>query len=227
MTRVGVITGLVSEARCLRDLSHDINLDISASGVSAKRAEALARNMCRNGCKLLVSFGIAGALRPGIRTGDLLIPASVRQEGGKILETDSNVRARLVKMAREALLELTILEDPILATDRLLGGVEEKLSAGRVSGAAAVDMESHKIAIAARAAGMSIIVVRAVWDDAATALPGFVNRAVTPQGKPDFARVLAGAAWRPWELVRLARLSRTAHRTLRRVAPILTRILEG
>lgn len=227
MTRVGVITGLASEVRCLRSLSHDINVDISASGVSSKRAEALALTMCENGCGLLISFGIAGALRPGVRTGDLLIPTSVHLEDGDILDTDLNVRMRLVQMAREALQELTILEDPILATNRLLGGVKEKLSAGQASGAAAVDMESHKIALVARAAGIPNIVVRAVLDDSATALPEFVNQAVTPQGKPDFAKTLSGAAWRPWDLVRLARLNRTAHRTLRRVAPLLALILKG
>ena len=227
MTRVGVITGLASEARCLRSLFNDIDLDIFASGVSSKRAGELAQNMCRNGCKLLVSFGIAGALRPDVRTGDLLIPISVRQESGEIIETNSNIRMRLVQKAREALPELTILEDPILATNRLLGGVEEKLSVGQASGAAAVDMESHKIALAARAAGIPMIVVRAVLDDSATALPEFVIRAVTPQGKPDFSKVLAGAAWRPWELVRLARLNQAAHRTLRRVAPLLALVLKG
>jgi len=102
---VGIITGLQSEADCLRTISRDLNLNILVSGVSPDRAEALARRLCENQCDLLLSFGIAGALRAGIATGDLLIPASVIQSDGRVHETNAEIRARLLQRARAELPE--------------------------------------------------------------------------------------------------------------------------
>jgi len=227
---VGVITGLQSEADCLRNIATELNLKILVSGVSPIRAEALARQLGESRCDLLVSFGIAGALRPGIKTGDLLVPATIKQKGGGSHATDNHIRAGLLQAARAALSDLAVFDDVLLGSDTLIGAETEKLSAGEEYAAAAADMESHRIAMAAAAHGLPLIAVRAVLDDVATELPGFVNSWVTPEGKPDYAKVLAGAVLKPWNIPKLASLailSRTAHRSLRRVAPLLGRVLSA
>lgn len=230
MLSVGVITGLQSEADCLRNITSEFDLKILVSGVSPARAETLARQLCESGCDLLISFGIAGALRPGINTGDLLVPALIKQKDGGIRETDADIRARLLQAARNALPELAVIDEALLGTDTLIGGEGEKLSAGQEFGAAAADMESHRIAMAGESLGIPMIVVRAVLDDAGTELPGFVNNWVTPEGRTDYAKAFAGAALKPWnipKLASLAGLSRTAHRSLRRVAPLLSSVLNA
>ena len=230
MLTVGIITGLQSEADCLRTISRDLNLNILVSGVSPDRAEALARRLCENQCDLLLSFGIAGALRAGIATGDLLIPASVIQSDGRVHETNAEIRARLLQRARAELPELAVIDDAILGTDTLIGRETEKLSAGAKTGAATIDMESHRIAMVAEANGLPMIIVRAVLDDVRTELPAFVKSAVTAEGTPDYAKVITGALLKPWnikKLARLAKLNRAAHRTLRRVAPILGGVLKA
>ena len=230
MRSVGVITGLQSEADCLRNIASELNLKIQVSGVSPMRAEALARQLCESGCDLLISFGIAGALRPGIKTGDLLIPASIKQKGGIIHETDADIRARLLQAARTALPELVVIDDALLGTDTLIANEREKLSAGEEFGAAAADMESHRVALATEAHGLPVIVVRVVFDDANTELPDFANGWVTPEGQRDYGKALIGAVLKPWnipKMAHLAGLSRTAHRSLRRVAPLLRSVLNA
>ena len=230
MNSVGVITGLQSEADCLQTISTGFNLKILVSGVSPNRAEALARQLCENRCDLLLSFGIAGALRPGIVPGDLVIPASVKQADGRAWETSAEFCAPLLQRARAELAELAVIDDAILGTDTLLGRETEKLSAGEETGAAAIDMESHRIAKVAEAHGLPMIVVRAVLDDVCTVLPAFVKSAVTAEGTPDYARVFTGTLLKPWDikkLVGLAKLNRAAHRTLRRVAPILGAVINA
>jgi hypothetical protein len=227
---VGIITGLQSEADCLRNIASELDLRILVSGVSPMRAEALARQLGESRCDLLLSFGIAGALRPGIKTGDLLVPALIKRKGGSSYETDAGIRTRLLQAARAALPELAVLDDALLGTDTLISGEIEKLSAGDKYAAAAADMESHSIAIAAEAHGLPLIAVRAVLDDFGTELPGFVNDWVTPEGKPDYAKVLASAVMRPAnipKMVGLAGISRIAHRSLRRVAPLISRVLNA
>ncbi len=226
----GIITGLQSEADCLRNIFSELDLNILVSGVSPSRAETLARQLGEGGCDLLVSFGIAGALRPGIKTGDLLVPASIKQKGGGVHETDAGIRTRLLQAARTSLPDLAVLDDALLGTDILIGGKMEKLSAGKEHGAGAADMESHRIAMAAEAHGLPLIVVRVVLDDASTELPDFVNGWVTPEGQRDYGKALVGAVLKPWnipKMVSLAGLSRTAHRSLRRVAPLLRSVLSA
>ncbi len=230
MLKVGVITGLQSEADCLRNITSELDLKILVSGVSPTRAEALARKLGEIRCDLLISFGTAGALRHVIKTGDLLIPAWIKQKSGGGHETNAGMRAQLLQAAREALPELAVIDDALLGTDTLIGGEKEKLLAGKKYGAGAADMESHRIAMAAEAHGLPLIAVRAVLDDVGTELPDFVNSWVTPEGKPDYAKALAGAVLSPRiipKLASLAGLSRTAHRSLRRVAPLFSRVLNA
>ena len=131
---------------------------------------------------------------------------------------------------RAELPELAVIDDAILGTDTLIGRETEKLSAGAKTGAATIDMESHRIAMVAEANGLPMIIVRAVLDDVHTELPALVKSAVTAEGTPDYAKVITGALLKPWnikKLARLAKLNRAAHRTLRRVAPILGGVLKA
>jgi adenosylhomocysteine nucleosidase len=228
--KVGIITGLKSEADCLRSIVSPLNLNIQVSGVSPEAAKAHAQHLSENGCELLVSFGVAGALRHGINTGALLLPGSVKCLDGRSFETNAKIRNRLMKQAQSSLPDSAILDDPIWGANELIGTKTEKLSVGEKHKVAAIDMESHHIAFAAHANGLPFIVVRSILDDIGTELPGFVGRAITSGGTPDYAKILTEVALKPWylnNLIGLAARNRTAHRTLSRVAPLLIGALNG
>ncbi len=77
---LGVVTGLKSEAKLLRGL----DVMCISTGGRAHIARAKIDRLVSRGMHGLVSFGIAGALLPNLRTGDLVIADRVVTERGEI-----------------------------------------------------------------------------------------------------------------------------------------------
>lgn len=77
---LGVVTGLKSEAQLLRGLG----LMCVSTGGRAHVARAKIERLADRGVRGLVSFGIAGALSPELRTGDIVIADRVVGEGGEV-----------------------------------------------------------------------------------------------------------------------------------------------
>jgi nucleoside phosphorylase len=113
----------------------------------------------------------------------------------------------------------------VAGSDALVLDPAAKAALGRRTGAAAVDMESHRLATVAAEAGLPCFVVRAVSDPAGRALPALAATALDAAGRPRIGAVLAGLARRPGDLaalIRAARDSRAALATLRGAAdPVL------
>ena len=107
----------------------------------------------------------------------------------------------------------------------IVGSVGAKAALREVSGAAIVDMETHAVAKAASDAGLPFVVVRAVSDTAAFALPRAAQAGFKPDGRPDVAAVMRALVARPWELpalLRTARDAENAFKSLSRAAWALT-----
>jgi adenosylhomocysteine nucleosidase len=68
LSRVGVVTGLPREARLLRGLSFSVRCE----GPGATNARRAAEALIREGVEALVSFGVAGALDPKLKPGDIV-----------------------------------------------------------------------------------------------------------------------------------------------------------
>lgn len=207
MARPGFITGLASEARCLTPHTADVRI----AAMSAARAETEARALIDAGCDVIISFGLAGALDPRLAPGDLVIADALVAPDGTLSPT------RLVDLPGAHVGHMIGSDTPV-ATAR------EK---SRLQGLA-VDMESHGMARAAHTKGVPLVIVRAIADRATSSLPRSALAAIRTNGEPDIGRVLGALAARPWEifaLIRLAGESRAAHATLRRVAPVLVRLV--
>ncbi len=76
---LGIVTGLKSEARVLR------GLDLRCISIGGKAADAAAKieRLIAGGATGLVSFGIAGALHPVLRCGDVIVGAQVVDANGQ------------------------------------------------------------------------------------------------------------------------------------------------
>ena len=72
MERIGVITGLRSEAECLDVLAGPERPAAEVAGANTVRARARASALVSRGCRALLSFGVAGGLDPALRAGDLV-----------------------------------------------------------------------------------------------------------------------------------------------------------
>ena len=83
-----------------------------------------------------------------------------------------------------------------------------------VTGAVAVDLESHLVARAAARAAKPFLVLRAVSDSAAQVLPDAAVHGLAPSGKPALGRVLLSVARDPRQIPALIKLAGDTRRAL-------------
>ena len=167
----------------------------------------------------VISFGLCGGLDPALVPGDLIVGTAV-SFGQERIETDPAWTARLGRDLSPARTGLVAGSEAIVATARA------KAALRRSTQALAADMESHRVARAAAAAGVPFAIVRAVSDGADEDLPRAAQAGFRPDGRTDVGAVIRGLIARPGELPALLRTARNAgagFRTLDRVAPALSR----
>jgi hopanoid-associated phosphorylase len=199
-----IVVGLVREARIAARRGR---VAIGAAGIPAVLPAARG----------LISFGLCGALDPSLRVGDLVIADGVVSGAGAVAADPAWTAALRVALpgARTGV---------AAGSDAVVGSAAAKAALRRTSGAAIVDMESHVVAAAARAATLPFAVVRAVSDTAAFALPRAAQAGFKPDGEPDVGAVIGALLRRPWELpglIRTAVDAGKAFRSLEAAAPAL------
>ena len=174
--------------------------------------------MVSDGCDGLLSFGMAGGLDPSLEPGAVVVPDAIIAPGGEIIEADQAWRERLRAGLRQT---MEVSAQHLVGSDSLIASPTAKLKLYRDTDAVAVDMESHAVARAARDGGVPFLALRVIADPAARAVPEWVVRGISAEGRPRVGRILAGLLFRPWDvgvLTGLAGDSRTALRCLSRVA---------
>lgn len=214
--RLGVLCGLVAEADCLRHAAPaDDQPIVAITAARPERARPLAEQLVARGAGAIVSFGLAGALDPALKPGDLVLPERVLGPDGAIHPTDPAWRRRLEAMigAEQA---STLLGSVFVVTT-----ARDKALLFERTGAAAVDMESHAAASVAAEAKLPFLVVRAIADPADRAIPRAAMAGLDGEGRALILPVILALTKRPGELpglLRLAADSRAGFATLRRAA---------
>jgi adenosylhomocysteine nucleosidase len=192
------VCGLAAEAKIAR-----------AAGFSAvvgagnrSRTTALVENAAqRPNC--FVSFGIAGALAPNLRAGDVVVSAEV-------VSGDQRWRAAepFCRCIAAFALDIAARQGSVLGSATILATAAEKRRAWSETGALAVDLESDVVARIAASAGIPFVVMRAIADTAKRELPPAALIPLAEDGTPDLARVLASVLRRPRQIVALIGLAR-------------------
>ena len=202
---LGIVTGLAAEARIARRLS----ACVEAGGGDEAGASRAAGRLIDRGCAVLLSFGLAGGLDPGLRPGDLVIPGAVAMPDPQDARfvADPGL-TRLLGGPTHAVL---LGGGPMLAT------AADKRIALAATGAVAVDLESAAVARIAARHGLPFAVLRAVCDPAGRDLPAAALAALDTEGRIRPGRVLAAVLRRPGGipgLIRLGQDAAAARRTL-------------
>ncbi|MFM9973383.1 MAG: hypothetical protein ACKVON_02260 [Beijerinckiaceae bacterium] len=212
-----VICGLASEARIMRDSPANFLI----SGADTARLATLLRDVDASDFRLVVSFGIAGALDPALRAGDLIVASAVVTDR-QTIETDPS----LTQAIRSALPEAKY--GSILGLDQALATPVDKAGAHARTNALAVDMESHLAAQFCQRYRLPLLVLRAISDRADQTLPPLASVAIAPDGRLAPLAIIRSLLSRPGQLLllpALARGSRSAHGALAkactRIVPIL------
>ncbi len=180
------------------------------TGPGAERVERAAVALAEREAlpAMLLTTGVAGALRPELGVGEIVVASAVcDRSGGSPVATDAACRTR----ARQALLAtgLRWREGVCLGVDRVLPDAHAKRRAAASTGADVVQMEDHVWARQAASWGIPFLSVRVVLDAIDQAIPaaalafpwrgpGAGEVAVTLLRSPQIAPALAklGAAQR-------------------------------
>lgn len=206
--KVGAVTGLEAEARVARDAGFVAK---PSGGVPAQTL-AIAEGFLRDGVELLLSFGIAGALAPSLAPGALLLPRAVVDENGTRYPVDTAARMRAIDALQAA--GLVVEEGDFLGATEAVSTPARKAEIFRITGAVAVDLESHLVAQVAARAAEPFLVLRAIADRASQTLPPAAVNGLAPSGKPALGRVLSSVASDPRQIPALIGLARDTRRAL-------------
>ncbi len=213
MRPIGVLTGLAVEASLATSSKIEPRPLVGCAGADVTRAAIVADELIAGGAAALLSFGLAGALSPGLKPGDLIVAETVVLATGEAIATDPAWRETVVAVANACGLSVRVAA--IVGSDTIVATASVKARLCDATGAVAVDMESHVAAVAARRAGLTVLAVRAIADPATHDVPGAALNAIGQDGRPQLGRVLAGAMSAPGELPALWRLSVHARAGLR------------
>lgn len=149
------------------------------------------------GARVILSSGIAGAVDPGLKAGDVVIGGS------------DGLVAALRKILPDARVGTVVGSDAIVAT------VADKRALYERTGALAVDMESHIAARVAARHGVPFAALRVISDAADEALPPAALVGMRADGRMALGPVVASLARRPGQLPALIRTGVSAGRAFR------------
>ncbi len=204
MTTILAVVGLAREARIARRGGLTPVVSAANAGLLEKRlAAAIAK-----GARGIVSFGIAGALAPLLKIGDIVVATHV-VHGDEHYATDPEWSGIL----RE---RLPGAHSVVLAGhDQPVSHVDGKRRLFALTGAHAVDMESHIAARLAARHGIPFVAVRTISDISTKGLPPAALEPLKENGKPRLTRVLASVAADPAQIPDLLATGREAGRAFR------------
>ncbi|MDO9470320.1 MAG: phosphorylase [Nitrosomonas sp.] len=219
----GLVTALRAEASCVSSARVPFNTimpvdDLAVlwlSGMGAQAARAAAEGLHQHGVTALVSFGVAGALNPDLKPGDLVLPDAIH--AGAQLPVDIAWRDRLQNLLPA---DVTVRNGVLANSDVPLTGTKAKLDLAQATGACSVDMESAAIAAVAAAADIPFIAVRAIIDPLQFSPPKALLDAVYPDGGVNSTRLivlLLKRSVRVSTLLRMGAGMRAARKTLSKV----------
>jgi hopanoid-associated phosphorylase len=195
-------TGLAAEARIAE---RSPRTQAVAGGGDAARLERLLELAIAEGCRGIVSFGMAGALGRELRPGACLIGREVVHESGRY-RTDEAWRARLQAKLPGARVV------GIAGVDRPLVTQTQKQALFAATAAAAADMESHVAARVAARCALPFAVLRVVADPQARNLPLAALAGMRADGTTDVAAVLRSLGKDPRQIAQLVRVAADAGR---------------
>ena len=220
--RIGIVVAMQAEARCIARQHFQLQqpvivrdkLIVTLCGMGAQAAQRAAVALAdRIDVVALISFGVAGALDAGLRSGDLVVPTSVVAE--QIYATNDGLRVNLVHRLSG---EVNVIDGILATSQQLLTSEQEKLALAISKGACAVDMESSAIATVAADRNISFMAVRAITDPVQYSPPAVLLGALHADGRVKPLPLLALLLRRQIQLAELLRLGsgmRAASATLK------------
>ncbi|MGY2918149.1 adenosylhomocysteine nucleosidase [Bradyrhizobium sp. USDA 3262] len=194
-----IVTGLVQEAR----IAAGPGMIVICSSSDPQQLRELLATLDPTTFRGVISFGVAGGLDPSLKSGDVVVATEVMSGDTRFLAA-SALNEEMIASA--ALKRRRIVRGGLAGVEEVIAAKACKAALRSMTGAAAVDMESHIAAAYAAKAGIPFAALRVISDPAHRALPELAKSAVKPNGDIDLRKVLRGIARNP----RIPRFRRSA-----------------
>jgi uridine phosphorylase len=159
----------------------------------------------------VLSVGCAGALIPGLTTGQLVLAPDIRLQPTKederleLLTVDEALLTQTHAAATRG--KIAVAHGPLFTSPKVLFTPEEKAAQGKRTGAIAVEMESGVHAAFAAERGLPFLVLRVILDGVDMTIPA-VAGLTTPEGEVRPLRAAAYVATHPHHLPALLAIKR-------------------
>jgi hypothetical protein len=200
-----ILTALAMEAKAVLSefrpgLPEHVNL--STIGIEGRR---LDQNIFRDVDGGVILAGLAGALDPALKVGDIVFEATADRFWGP----------------------LPFRQCKIHTSDHLISLIAEKQKLFIETGCAAVDMEGAIVRKLAESAGLPMLHIRAIGDSAAEALPERMMNWIDDLGEPIFPRLAADMLLFPSQISTMMRLGKNSRLALHNLAPAVRQIVQS
>jgi adenosylhomocysteine nucleosidase len=192
-----VVTGMASEAR----------LAAGAGVVTITGRAASTRLSHHIGCRAVLSFGMAGALDPTLAPGDVIV-ASTIVSGTRSWQVDARLAQRLADVLGRG--AMRVVRADLLGVDAPLLHPRAKEQMRRTTGAAAVDMESHRAAAYAAEHRIPFASLRVICDPAERTVPPLAVEALLPNGRVNIVALIASVLRHPRQVRAMTRVANDA-----------------
>lgn len=211
--KIGFIAAMQSEAESLRtalatSAEHPPPL-ILVGGPGRSNAARAANEAVRDGCNLLVSWGLAGGLVESLRPGNMIAGEYAFSETGTPLHAEH----ASVNLFAERMRQVPHTNGNIITTTRAVRTPNEKAALSKRYDVIAADLESSAIAYVARSAKVGFYVLRSIIDPAEATVPLSALVGLDDSGRTHILPVLKELKRRPHEIrdmLKMARLYKTA-----------------
>jgi adenosylhomocysteine nucleosidase len=226
---VGLIVALPAEAHSmgvrgigLGECARWRNGWVAVSGMGPHNAMRAAERLLACGVARLANWGVAGALAPGLVSGDVLIPDHIcymRDDPG--FATDAGLTAQLAELLSAS---LRVRRGILWSASQPVATTADKQTLAERSHALAVDMEAAPIAAVAARAKLPFVAVKAICDPVDRELPAGMAGALEGADRGWSLRMVSAIALggpATWRAARaLSRDFRRARRSLATAAAL-------
>jgi adenosylhomocysteine nucleosidase len=192
---VVALVGLAFEAR----IAAGPGVLVICRGRGRETAE-LVQIALRAGCRSIISFGVAGGLAPDLVPGDCVVASGV-VDYPNLRPTDPLWSRKLTEVIPRA------RQGVIVGVNAVVSNPADKQKLHVLTGAVAVDMESHLVARFAASHDLAFAAVRVVIDPAHRVVPPAALLAMAPGGSTDKSSMVWEILARPSQLSLLLRLA--------------------
>jgi len=183
---------------------------------------------------LLISSGVAGGIRQGLKVGDLVVAERVsysKQSNFDVeklqLESDYVCNQKVVQLSRQLSgdLELKLLIGNILTVDKIINKASTKRNIGDHNSFLAVEMEGAAVAEVAFEKEVAFAAIRSISDDIDDDLHLDFDNIISDEGKVKVAGIALEVLKNPKKLAALKRLNKQTKKAAKSLAYFMPKLI--